>query len=359
MPVTQKQYEKNKLVNHYLVEEHQHGMRLDQFIQIYLSSFSRQKIKKKIDAGEITIIGRPGKIRPSSRIQNKDMISMIIHRTTHEDEWWNGKKLEIEEVPPIIFEDDNLLVIDKPPFMATHPTGRHVFNCATIYFETIHKRTIHSIHRLDRETSGTLLLAKSPKTAQIMTDHFEKGLVRKCYFFISKIDNTKYDGKKVFEVNDRLSPKGDGLERVIIISHPENSSLGKKAQTHFEIMYVENDYAIGLAFPRTGRQHQIRVHAALRGLPLVGDKLYLGNYPLFQRFKDNLATPEDHELMEIPRHALHSIGLSLPYENKIEHFIGHIPQDLKEWIQDKLTISVVELEKKIKARVDDYFSETD
>ena len=78
------------------------------------------------------------------------------------------KKLVLPVRPKIIFEDDRLIVISKPPFMSVHPTGRHLFNCATVYFESLLNQTIHPVHRLDRETSGVLLLAKNSSVAKLL-----------------------------------------------------------------------------------------------------------------------------------------------------------------------------------------------
>jgi 23S rRNA pseudouridine1911/1915/1917 synthase len=121
-------------VRHMADLEHE-GMRLDQFLGIYLESFSRELIKKKIKNNEIEIIGRPGVHKPSSPIHHKDEIVIKFYKSQYEDESWRGEKLEVQLVPEIVFEDNDLLVISKPAFMSTHPAGRHLFNCATVFFE--------------------------------------------------------------------------------------------------------------------------------------------------------------------------------------------------------------------------------
>ncbi|WP_417335351.1 pseudouridine synthase [Halobacteriovorax marinus] len=354
MPIIEKTFESEKYTAVYLVEEEHDGMRLDQYLQIYLASWSREQVKKKIAGGDILIKGRPGKHRPSTKIYTRDIITLVTVKTEHEDEYWNGELLELELKPSIIFEDDELIIISKPPYMSTHPTGKHLFNCATVYFESLYKKTVHSIHRLDRETSGVLMLAKTPKCAQSMTDCFEKDLVRKCYFFIAY--NRSWNGEQSFEDNHRLGASEEGLKRVYINHFPKESSEGKSARTLFRVIHSEGDYVLGLAFPITGRQHQIRVHAMINGLPLVGDKLYLGNFKMFQRFKDNIATKEDHDLMEISRHALHAIALRAPYKGEEKVFSSHIPKDLQEWITTNMTIDLNHLQEQLEEEIQNYFN---
>ena len=187
------------------VEEEDVGFRLDQFVQNFLASFSRQEVKKRISRKEIIIDSRSHAAKPSSILQIGETIQIQIPKSTQEDEYWRGEKLKLELDPEVIFEDHQLLVISKPAYMSTHPTGKHIFNCATVYFESLTNKTVHSIHRLDRETSGVLLLAKNPKCAQVMTDHFERDRVGKAYFFIAV---EKRDVPNDFEVKARLGPKG-------------------------------------------------------------------------------------------------------------------------------------------------------
>ena len=123
--------------------------------------------------------------------------------------------------------------------------------------------------------------------------------------------------KLSFRALERMDNPEEGLKKVIVQYYPENSELGKHAETDFEIV-IENEqfFCAGLAFPKTGRTHQIRVHATAHKIPLVGDKLYLGGYPMFQRFKDGIATEDDHKQMIISRHALHAMALSITYNQK-------------------------------------------
>jgi RluA family pseudouridine synthase len=315
------------------VDEEHHLMRLDQFAQIHLPSFSRQTIQKMIDLGDVSILNRQVS-RSKTRLHFKDRIEILIKRTTHEDEIWDGLQINNDELPRLLFEDEDLIACSKPAFMTTHPTGRHIFYCATVYFESLHKKTIHSIHRLDRETSGILLLAKNPKTAQIVSDLFLKDRIQKCYFLIAHDQQEAENKKDHFTAKENLGSidSDDERERVFIQTYPEGSSEGKHAETRFIVFARQQGMALALAFPKTGRQHQIRVHAAHHGLPLLGDKIYHGGIPLFKRFKDDKATKEDITLMQLPRQALHAIALRFLYRQENKLLIDSLPTDFKNWL---------------------------
>ena len=327
MAVLKKTYSPTLFRMVFLVEKDSDGMRLDAYIGHKNLPFSRELVKKKIISGEIKIEGREGRQRPASRIRCGEKIVLSSYKKDKMREYWNGKEIDLESLrPSLLFEDDDICVISCPPFMLTHPTGGHLFHCATLYCEEKYGQRIHSIHRLDRETSGILILGKNPSIAQRLTREFENRRVKKAYFFIAK-KNQHYHGKTYFEERASLAPMSLDEQRVAVIS----ASHGKTAHTLFVVIEDIGGYVLGLAFPYTGRQHQIRVHSMLNGLPLVGDKLYLGNFETFQRFKDRRARWADYDLMEIPRHALHAIFLQIHYKGKLVSFLDTISKDLKDW----------------------------
>lgn len=321
-----------------------------------MESFSREAIKKKISNGDITIKNRPAPHRPSAKVYYKDQITLITKKTIHEDEYWNKKKLELITEPEIIYQDPFLSVLSKPPYMATHPTGKHLFNCATVYLEEKLEKKTHSIHRLDRETSGILLIGTDPKIAMQLTSEFENNQVKKCYFFIAKKSSLYRTDEFIAE--ERLGPSEEGLKRVYIDHYPQDSENGKHAKTYFKVLFEDPIYALGLAFPYTGRQHQIRVHAMAHGLQLIGDKLYLGNFKMFQRFKDNIATPADHNLMQLPRHALHSMAINIKYNDKKTTFYSPIPKDLCHWIEQNLSLDINQFENDLRSNIENYFQKS-
>jgi len=341
----EKSFSTEKYVVTHPVQPEQDGWRLDQFVQKCMPTLSRQFLKKKIEKGEVEISGRKSPHKPSVKVHYGEKITITTHNDGMiEEEFWHGEPVSKDQKPTIVFEDNELLVINKPPYMITHPAGKNLFYCATVYFETIYKKTIHSIHRLDRETSGLLLLGKNPKVSQRVSQLFEGDKVRKCYFFIAqkKQNSTPFP----FTAKERMDREENAIPRGFMYHYPEDSLMGKDAETHFELILEKNNYVLALAFPLTGRQHQIRVHAACHGYPLLGDKLYNGDTGIFMRFKDHAATDDDHELMQIPRQALHAVALKLTYPDHevFQHYIAPLPADLTQWIEEILGLRKHEIE---------------
>ena len=352
MSVIEKSFTTEKYVASHPVQSEQDGWRLDQFVLKCMPTMSREFIKRKIEKGEVVISGRKPPHKPSVKVHYGERVTITTHNDgLIEEEYWYGKVVSKEAKPTIIFEDEGLLVINKPPYMITHPAGKNLFYCATVYFETIYKKTIHSIHRLDRETSGLLLLGKNPKATQRVSQLFEDDKVRKCYFLIAhkKEDATPFP----FTAKERMDRVEGSIPAGIMSWYPETHHLGKDAETHFDLILEKDGYILALAYPLTGRQHQIRVHAAAHGYPLLGDKLYNGDVGVFCRFKDFEATEEDHEKMQIPRQALHAVSLKLTYptDEKYTTFIAPLPQDLSDWVEAKLGISHNEIDNLIKEKL--------
>lgn len=356
MSEIEKSFSTEKYVVTHPVQQEQDGWRLDQFVQKCMPTLSRQYLKKKIERGEVEISGRKPPHKPSVKVHYLERVTITTHNDGMiEDEYWHGKPVPRDQEPGIVFEDEELLVINKPPFMITHPAGKNLFYCATVFFETIYKKTIHSIHRIDRETSGLLLLGKNPKVSQRVALLFEEDRVRKCYFFIAH----KKPGALSFPftAKQRMDREEGKIPRGMMSVWPEDSEFGKESETHFELILEKDNYVLAMAFPLTGRQHQIRVHAAENGYPLLGEKLYNGDPGVFMRFKDHMATAEDHELLQIPRHALHATALKLTYpKDKMTFFIAPLPEDLALWLEAKLQLDRQNVEALIKDKVEQFLA---
>lgn len=354
MSEIEKSFSTEKYVVTHTVQPDQDGWRLDQFVQKCMPTLSRQYLKKKIEKGEVEISGRKPPHKPSVKVHYLEKVTITTHNDGMiEDEFWHGKPIPRDQKPEVVFEDEELIVINKPPFMITHPAGRNLFYCATVFFETIHKKTIHSIHRIDRETSGLLLLGKNPKVAQRLATLFENDKVRKCYFFIAQKQENAIPFP--FTAKQRMDREEGKIPAGMMSVWQENSTFGKESETHFELILEKNNYVLAMAFPVTGRQHQIRVHASINGYPLLGEKLYNDDPGVFMRFKDHEATPEDHVLLQIPRHALHATAIKINYPKDVpQTFISPLPEDLAHWLQENLDLEKKEIENMISEKVKEF-----
>ncbi len=327
----------------YSVNSENENKRLDQFLQIHFLTFSRQQIKKVIEEGRIRIEGRDHKLKPSTKVKEHEVVYITTEKEDLKSEIWNGEEVPQVETVEVVYEDSDVVVINKPPFMSTHPTGKHLFYCATVYLEAQLGAPVYSVHRLDRETSGVIILSKKAKSSARLVNEFENKRVQKVYFFIA---HEKRENQFPFSAHERLGQKIGFIPELYMHCYEENSTEGKASHTDFYFLERSKGYILGLAAPRTGRQHQIRSHAAHYGMPLLGDKLYNGDPSVFTRFKDKVEQPADRDLMQIPRHALHALAIKIP-EIYQKSFRTQLPLDLKEWIQNNLDISLSDLDKKI------------
>lgn len=314
-------------------------------------NFSREFIKKKISKKEILIEGRDAKTKPSTKVKTWERIHVYTYKSNLEDEYWRGEKIDFNKAQ-ILFEDDDLYIISKPAFMSTHPAGKHLFHCATVFLEKHYGNQVYSIHRLDRETSGVLLVGKNVPITNNLSNAFEDKLVSKCYFFMA---HKKKNKTFPFTAKERLAAEE---VRLFVNCYPEDSTQGKVSETYFDKLFENDNYILGLAFPKTGRQHQIRTHAAFHGLPLVGDKIYLGGSDMFSRFKDNEATEHDFSSMQIPRHALHALALAFPYKGDKKLIIDEFPKDLEVWIENNIKeVDLKDLHQMLELKIENYFKE--
>ncbi len=268
---------KTLIGNHYLVRytvtHAQSGIRLDRFLMPRYKKRSREQIKKAIDSGAITIErlgGRHlnlGKIKPSTPLLKGDVVNVLSTRSKEPDVNFNYQ---------ILFEDQDLIVINKPPNLPVHPAGRYFFNTLLIHLKTKgftsennSEKDYYLVHRIDKETSGVLLLAKTREACNHLTAQFRNRETDKYYLAIVRGSPEK----ETFDVSDAIGKKKGSSIGLKMYSVPESEG-GLSALTHFEKIETRGNYTLLACFPRTGRQHQIRVHADLAGLPLVGDKFY-------------------------------------------------------------------------------------
>ncbi len=279
------------------------GQRLDVFVQAQLRHTSRTRAQRIVEKSAFDTQGK--RLRSSDRVREGALILL----------WREPFEPDEEQPPlPVLYEDPHLLVIDKPPLVAVHPTAR--YHRHTVIARLRAERPdefLSLVHRLDRETSGILLVAKTPEADRAFKRLLENRTLgrgrpsplEKTYLAITHgVPNDgpielplELDVDNSLRVKMRIAEPGSGLE----------------ARTGVSVLEARHGYALVRCELHTGRQHQIRAHLSAVGCPVVGDKLYGPDERILARAADGEMTPEDLDLLERPRHALHANRYALTH----------------------------------------------
>lgn len=247
----------------------------------------------------------------------------------------------------IIDENDDLLVINKPSNLLVHPTKPEGpitlwdhLNDLLIY-ERINGGQVSLIHRLDRETSGLILVAKHYDAARTYAMALEHGQFKKTYHAIvvgwPKEDQGTIDAP--------LLRKGEVLPTKVWLQRAVHAS-GARAVTDFQVeqRWQHPQYgplSLLRCWPRTGRTHQIRVHLAHLGHPIVGDKIYGPSEEYYLDFIEKGWTSSLQEKLWLPRHALHASALEVTLHDKKETWSTPLPEDLRSLYCETAMYSVL------------------
>jgi 23S rRNA pseudouridine1911/1915/1917 synthase len=277
------------------------GTRLDQYLVGVFPDYSRSVIRKVIDAGAVLVNARIAKA--SSRVHAGDQVQVALPAPEHD--------LPVPEDIPleILYEDDFLAVINKPADMVVHPAKGHwsgtLVNALHFHFGQLSQLSGDYrpgiVHRLDRDTSGAILVAKDEATHRDLSSQFENRKVFKEYQALTAgvldRDSDYIEGRIVRHPQDRVK-----------MAVTDEEDEGKEACSFYEVIERFRGYTYCRIFPRTGRTHQIRVHLASIGCPVLADKVYSGRDSLWlSDFMPSLDESSDQCLLT--RQALHAARL--------------------------------------------------
>jgi 23S rRNA pseudouridine1911/1915/1917 synthase len=272
------------------------GMRLDQYLAGQFADFSRSLIQKAIEAGSVTVNESPSKA--SYKIRPGDRIRLSLPQPSHD-------MAVPEDIPlDILYQDEYLAVINKPFDMVVHPAKGHwsgtLVNALAFHFGKLSELNGSYrpgiVHRLDRDTSGVILVAKEEATHRDLSYQFERRKVFKEYLAIVAgvldRDSDYIEGRIGHHPHDRIK---------MIVTEEEDE--GKEACSFYEVIERFRGYTFCRIQPRTGRTHQIRVHLGSVGCPVLADKVYGGRDCL--RLSDLVPDIEIDEVL-MNRQALHA-----------------------------------------------------
>ncbi len=313
------------------------GWRLDLFLAHHFPNYSRTHIRNAIMAGSVLIRDEddPGKEthgKPSFRLKPGQVVSFEPPEIPREAPIPEDIPLEI------LFEDDDLVVVDKPPDMVVHPSRGHwagtLVGALAFHFagklSTVRGPARPGIvHRLDRDTSGVILVAKNDAIHAKLAALFEEKKIQKEYFAIV-IGCPSLD-RDVVDLPIGLHTKS--REKMAI---RRNDPDAKEAQTFYEVIRRYRGFSTIRVMPKTGRTHQIRVHLTHTGYPILCDKLYGGRSLITAeelQGKTPIALTEDaaEGTVLLARQALHAYRLSFvhPETGKPIEITAPIPNDMR------------------------------
>ncbi len=294
------------------VQRPQNGLRVDQYLAQRLARYSRAQIQRIIEDGQVFLRGRAAKA--SSRVAAGETVYVKYPKTVEATCAYSSL--------PVLYEDQDLLAVNKPGDVLSHPTDKIVENSATSILKKQFPSTpLFLAHRLDRETSGVLLFAKSKRCASRLSGQFLRREVSKEYWAI--VRGTVSWKKKMVDAPVGREGLGIYVRQMV--------GKGQTAVTEFSLLRTGLALSLVAARPQTGRLHQIRVHLAHVGHPIVGDKLYTGNGELYMKTVDGTLTPRDYDLLGAERQMLHaaSIELEQPMTGKAIVIEAPAPDDFK------------------------------
>lgn len=272
------------------------GVRLDRFIQSRIPRLSRTRANAIVRRCAYRADGR--RRRPSERVREGEVV--ILVRPSFEEP-------ETPQEFGVLYEDEAMVVVDKPAGLPVHPSATYHKNTLTYLMrQRWPDDTPHLAHRLDRETSGVLVCARTLDDERALKAQFENREVSKTYLAILEGELSEDRGR----IDLPMGRPDEGLHLLMEVRED-----GSPARTRFEVQARAAGHTLVALHPETGRQHQLRVHVSALGHPIVGDKLYGPEGP--QPFLDYVDAGGMNEELEArlghPRQALHAHRLCIAH----------------------------------------------
>jgi 23S rRNA pseudouridine1911/1915/1917 synthase len=303
-------------------------LRIDKFLMNLIQNATRNKIQKAADNGDIYVNNIP--VKSSYKVKPFDLVTIMLTHPPYEN------RIDPENIPlDIVYEDEALLLINKEPGMVVHPghgnyTGTLVHALA-YHFENLPMNSSERpglVHRIDKDTSGLLVIAKTEAAMTHLAKQFEAKTSEREYIALVwgnvKEDSGTIEGNIARHLKDRM--------QMAVFADPE---IGKPAITHYKVLERFGYVTLISCKLETGRTHQIRVHMKHIGHTLFNDERYGGHLILkgttFTKYKQFI----DNCFKALPRQALHAktLGFLHPTTGEMMRFDTELPQDMQDCIE--------------------------
>lgn len=331
--------EEQQLYEHFriVVDKGQEPLRVDKYMFERLKHSSRNRIQKAADAGFVHVNGQP--VKSNYKVRPLDVITLMLDAPQHDH------TIEAEEIPlDIVYEDTDLMVVNKAPGMVVHP-GAGNFHGTLINAVAWHLKDLSSfdandpavglVHRIDKDTSGLLVVAKTPIAKTKLGLQFFNKTTHRSYNALVWGNFNEDEGR--IEGNIGRDPR----DRLRMNVFPPDSEIGKSAITHYRILERFGYVTLVECILETGRTHQIRAHMKHIGHPLFGDERYGGTEILRGQRSSTYKAFIQNCFKACNRQALHArtLGFVHPTTGRQMDFTSDLPNDMRQLI-DKWSIYV-------------------
>lgn len=321
--------ESGQLYEHFrlVADKGQQLLRIDKFLVEHLPDTSRNRIQQAARAGFIHVGGRP--VKSNYRVKPLDVVTMVLDRPPYDN------TIVPEDIPlDIVYEDDELMVINKPAGMVVHP-GHGNYHGTLVHAVAWHLRhmpgydpndpSLGLVHRIDKDTSGLLVIAKTANAKTKLGVQFFNKTTRRCYNALVWGRFDEPEGR--IEGNIARNPK-DRLQMAVF---PPDSGVGKPAVTHYRVLESFGPVTWVECVLETGRTHQIRAHMRHIGHPLFNDVRYGGDQILRGNVSAAYRQFVQHCFEACPRQALHArtLGFQHPLTGQEMDFTSELPADMQ------------------------------
>lgn len=302
------------------------AQRLDNYCAGRFTYLTNDQWQKEINTGKLSL-------------NDEVVLDPAITLTGGETLAWDGSGIvepEVDKKITILYEDEWFVAVNKTGNLPVHPSGRYFNNTLVTILEERYGSKVYPVHRLDRETSGVILLAFDGESAGKLSEALAQGAKE----YLALVHGNFPDEELIIDL-----PLGRDTKSAVNKKLKAWPGGTQTAKTRFRKVLTAGDISLVRCFPETGRLHQIRVHLLSTGFPIVGDKLYGRDETAFLTFVAQGLTADLALRLILPRQALHAarLGFLHPHNNKEMIIRTPLPQMFSEFIKNRLRPSVFSL----------------